>query len=881
MAEEMRLHLEQRTEENVAGGMPPDEARDAALRKFGGVEQAKERAREQRGFVWLEQLGQDLRYAGRQLARAPGFTTLVVLTLALGIGANTALFTVIDGVLLRPLPFPESERLVTLWASDPARGIEQEKISPATLADWQGRSHVFEAIAAWTPAADFNLITREGTQKIRGTYVTANLFPTLGVAPALGRGFTAEHDQPECEPVAVISDPLWRERFGSDPHVLGRQLVLDTFGRRAYTIIGVMPRGFEFPEDSAIWLPAGWSGLPREAARRGGHWLEVLGRLAPGVSWATAQTEMNTLQASLARENPAAGEGAAVATVPLLRQMVGGPTRVALIVLWAAVGGVLLIACANVASLLLARAAARQREIALRRALGAGRGRIARQLLTESLLLAGLAGGAGVLAAAWGVRLLVAISPAEIPRLGEVAIDGFALAFTAAATLGTGVLMGLAPAWHGARADVNAMLKSAGGAVSASGAAARLRVGLVTAEVALATVLLVIAGLMLQSFARLRAADRGFAEERVITAQLDYSVSGFGSWAEATRDRPQVTVRQILERLRELPGVQAAGAAHGFPVLRRDNLPPTNPVTIFGRPAGAAEALPAAFTTAISPGFLSALGLHVLRGRDFRESDTLEAPAVAIVNESFVRRYFPDEDPVGQSLASGRVALPHEALDRYGVPVWSTIVGVVSDMKSLTVQPEAAPEIYRPYWQWPMQSPILFVRTTGEPAPLAGAIRSLAREIVPALPAPEIRLMSERVGESVAQPRFQAQLLNFFGGAALLLAAIGIYGILAYTVAQRRREMGIRFALGAQRLDVLALVVGQGLRLTLLGIGVGITVALAVTRTLRSQLYAVPPADPATLVAVVGLLLAVALLAAWLPARRAARVDPMVALRAE
>jgi putative ABC transport system permease protein len=297
--------------------------------------------------------------------------------------------------------------------------------------------------------------------------------------------------------------------------------------------------------------------------------------------------------------------------------------------------------------------------------------------------------------------------------------------------------------------------------------------------------------------------------------------------------------------------------------------------------AGAAEAPPAAFTTAITPGFLSVLGLHVLRGRDFLESDTLEAPAVAIVNESFARRYFPHENPLGQSLASGRVALPREALDRYGVPVWSTIVGVVSDMKSLTVQPEAAPEIYRPYWQWPMQSPILFVRTTGEPAPLAGAVRSLAREIVPALPAPEIRLMSERVGESVAQPRFQAQLLNFFGGAALLLAAIGIYGILAYTVAQRRREMGIRFALGAQRLDVLALVVGQGLRLTLLGIGVGITVALAVARTLRSQLYAVPPADPATLVAVVGLLLAVALLAAWLPARRAARVGPMVALRQE
>lgn len=828
----------------------------------------------------METVLQDLRYGVRTLMKSPAFSLIAVATLALGIGGNTALFSVINAVLLKPLPFPQQDRLVTLWEGDPARGAEQQKISPPTLSDWQARSHAFEGIASWTTPSDFNLLTREGAEKIRATYVSANLFPLLRVAPQLGRGFVAADDQAQGEQVAVISDRTWHERYDSDPRVPGQVLAIDTFGRRDYTIVGVMPPGYRFPEDADVWLPAGWNGLPREQARRDGHWLNALGRLAPGMTLEAARTEMNAIQVRIARENPAVHAGTAIAIVPLLQQMVGARTQAALLVLWVAVAAVLLIACVNVANLSLVRAAWRRKEVALRLALGAGRGRISRQVLTESLLLSGLGAAAGVLVAIWGVRLLIAISPAEIPRLHEVAIDGTALAFTLGAALVTGVLVGVAPAWYAAHADVNEALKADSGAASASAAVGHTRSVLVVAEVALAMVLLVSAALMLQSFAKLLAADRGFRAEHVITAHLDYSVSGFGTWVEPTRVRPQVSLQQVLERLRHLPGVQSAGAAYGFPVLRRENQPPTNTLTIFGRPVGPA-AVPTAFTTAISPGYLSALGIRVMRGRDFTEADTLDAPGVALINETFARRYFPGEDPIGQYLAGGRAALTLGAVDRFGIPLWSKIVGVVSDVKSLTVQPEAAPEVYRPYWQWPMQSPILFVRTTGDPAQLASAIRSVTKEIVPRLPPPKIQLMTDRVSESVAQQRFQTELLNLFGGVALLLAAVGIYGMLAFSVIQRRRELGIRFALGAQQRDVVALVVGQGVRVTVLGIAIGMTAAVVLTPALRSQLYGVPPTDPATFGTVVALLLAVALVAAWFPARRATKVDPMVALRAE
>lgn len=821
----------------------------------------------------------DLKLAWRQWRRQPGFTLVVLLTLAVGIGANTAIFSVVDGVLLRPLPFPDHEQLVTLWESNPALGAEQQKASWLALESWQTQDRVLAGAAYWTGPEDCNLVTATGVEKVRAAHVSSAMFSVLRVNPQLGRGFAPEEDVPRGPAVAVISHAFWAARFGADPRVLGQTVTVDTYGKRTYTIVGVMPAGLAFPEATELWLPAGYNGLARE--RRTPHWLNVIARLADGVTPAQARGALNVVQAQIARENPDARAGTEVAVVPLLRQLVGGRTRTALFVLWGVVAGVLLIACANVANLMLARVAARQKEIALRLALGAGRARIVRQLLTESVLLAAVGGLGGILLAIGGVKAIVAFSPAGIARLPAAAVDGTALAFTAGAAMLAGIGFGLGPAWQCSRPDLNETLKATGNTASAGRGVGRMRDVLVVAEMALATVLLVVAGLMLQSFAKLVATDRGFRAEQVITAELDFSVSGFTTWVEETGTRPQAGVQRLLERLRALPGVPAAGAAYGFPTLRRDNQPPNATFTIFGRPAGPSDAMPVAYEKAISPGYLAALGVTLRRGRDIGETDTLKAPSVVLINETFARRYFGAEDPIGQHLTAGRDAGPLDAVDARGLPRWSRIVGVVSDTKSLTHQPEPAPEIYRSFWQWPMQAPLLFVRTAGDPARLAEAIRQETRAAIPNLPPPKIRLMTERVSESLAQPRFQAALLNLFGGIGLLLAAGGTYGVLACVVTQRRREIGIRVALGAQHREVLALVIGQGLRLAGLGVLGGLGLAVIATRALRSQLYEVQPADPLTFGLTALLLLLVALAASWFPARQAAKVDPIVALRSE
>jgi predicted permease len=821
----------------------------------------------------------DLRLALRQLRQHPGFAVVAVLTLAIGIGANTALFSIVNGVILRPLPFPKHEQLATLWESNPALGADRQKASWVALESWRAQERAIKSLGYWTGPEDFNFVTSEGVEKVRTAYVSSDVFPTLQISPQLGRGFAPEEDNPKGPMVALISHQLWQNRFGLDPRVLGQTVTIDTYGKRTYTIVGVMPAGFSFPDATELWLPAGYNGLPRD--RRTPHWLNVIARLADGVTIPQARAALNTAQATIARENPNARAGTEVAVVPLLQQLIGGRTRTALFVLWGVVGGVLLIACANVANLMLARATARQKEIALRLALGAGRGRIVRQLLTESVLLSLLGGVAGALLAVGCVNAIIAFSPADIPRLSAITVDLTALSFTAGIAVLTGIVFGLTPAWQCSRPQINETLKATGSATSAAPAVGRTRGALVIIEMALATVLLVVASLMLQSFAKLIAADRGFRAEHVITAELDFSVSGFTSWVEETGTRPQSSIQRLIERLRQLPNVQAAGAAYGFPTLRRDNLPPNNTFTIFGRPAGAADVMPVAYEKSISPGYLNALGVTLLRGRDFTDTDTLRAPSVALINESFARRYFGDEDPIGQYITQGRSTAPLEARDTRGLSTWTRIVGVVKDTKSLTQQPEAAPEVYRSYWQWPMQAPVLFVRTMGDPAPLANALRRETKLAIPLLPSPKIRLMTDRVNESVAQPRFQAGLLNLFGGIGLLLAACGIYGVLAYAVIQRRREIGIRMALGAQGRDVISLVLTQGMRLAFVGAVVGIAAAAMVTRVLRAQLYAVSPADPLAFAAAALALLGVALLACWLPARAAARTDPIIALRCE
>src|SRR5581483_10110333 len=550
-------------------------------------------------------------------------------------------------------------------------------------AEWQTRTDIFEGLASWTGPADFNLVTQEGTVVVRASYASANLFGLLQVEPQMGRRFTTEDDQPKGAQTAIISHKLWQERFAGDNQVLGRSLTVDTFGRRTYTIIGVMPPGFQFPEDTEVWLASGWNGLPPD--RREGHWLSTLARLRPGVTLAKAQAQMNAIQARIAREHPGVRVGSAVSIVPLLRQTVGRNTRTALLVLWSVVAGVLLIACVNVANLMLARAASRQKEIGLRVALGAARWRIMRQLLVESVLLALVGGAVGTVVSFWIVKAFVAASPANIPRLAEVTVDDTALCFTLVATVLTGLIFGLAPAWQYSRPDLNEALKESARGAAGGVSIGRTRGALVVTEVALATVLLAGAGLMLQSLARLLVADHGFRPDHVLIADLDFSVSGFSTWVQPTDTRPQVRIQELLERIRQLPGVQSAGAAYNF--LRQDNRPPVNsPFAIFGRPSPDGQG-PTAERDAISPGYLHALGIRILKGRDFTDADTLNAPGVALVNESFVRRFFPKQEPLGQHVSVDAHPGQLDARDIYGVPIWAEIVGVVSDVKSLSTQP--------------------------------------------------------------------------------------------------------------------------------------------------------------------------------------------------
>ena len=823
----------------------------------------------------------DLKFAFRQLLKNPGFTAVAVLTLALGIGANTAIFSVIDGLLLRPLPYPEPDQLVTLWERSPQRGIEQERVSGPNYLDWRAQNTALSDMAVspgWEGSESFNLVLRDTTAKVQASYTSASLFTTLGTKPLLGRALLPDEDRKEANRATVLSYGLWQRHFGGDSNVIGRTLTLDTYGRREYTIVGVMPPGFGVPSRCELWLPLGWMGVSL-TERRSAHWHNVVARLKPGVTLAQARSELNAIQARLKQAYPGETIGSEVAVVPLLHQALGRNLHTALRVLWGVVAGVLLIACANVANLMLVRAAVRQKEIALRLALGAERWRVMRQLLIESVVLAVIGGALGVLLGWCGLHLFIAVSPGNIPRLNEVRLDGTALGFTLGISVLTGVLFGLAPAWRFSQPDLNEALKEGTRGASAGTAAGRTRNMLVVAEVALSVVLLAGAGLMLQSFARMLRAERGFQPEHLLTAELDFSVSGFTTWVRPTATRPQVPLRVLIERLRTLPGVQAVGA--GSRLLRRENRPPAQPIAIFGRPTLKPEEQPTAEFKGITPDWLRALGARVLRGRDFSESDALEAPGVVLINETLARRCFPNEDPIGQRFKMGSKQPPLSATNVYGLPEWSTIVGVVNDVKSLHPHPEAVPEVYQSYWQYPMQGPTLLVRTTSDPATLAEAIRRETKAVIPNLPPPLVRTMDDLLSETVAQPRLQTGLLSLFAGVALMLAAVGLYGVLAYTVTDRYREIGIRLALGASKRNVLSLVIAQGMKLALAGMAIGILAALTLTRVIRSLLYGVTPTDPATFALVSVLLLAIALLACWLPARRAARVDPMEALRYE
>lgn len=821
----------------------------------------------------MNTLLQDLRYAVRQFFKNPGFTVVAVLALALGIGATTTIFSVVNTVLLRPLPFAQPETLATIWE---LRDNEQSVASYPNFADWREQARSFEHIAAYT-ASSAVVTGGDEAEKIEGLVVSADLFPLLRVQPAVGRVFTSKDDQPGRDRVVVLSQGFWQRRYGGSRDIIGREILIS--GRK-YTVLGVMPAGFRFPIRTTrvdYYTPL-VPGIGDNTKQRGAHFLSVVGRLRPGVSIREANAELATLATRLAGAYPRTNAGYSASVLSLHENLVG-KTRPALFVLLAAVGAVLLIACANVANLLLARAASRRKEIALRAALGASRARIIRQLLTESALLGLFGGLLGLLLASWGVDVLVATSPVELPRLPEVGIDKWVLAFTTGVALLTGIVFGLAPALQASRLDLNASLGESGrGEGGESGRGRRLRASLVVAEVALSLVLLVGAGLLIKSFVRLRQVDPGIDPRGVVCAEVVLPGARYPEPA-----KQQAFFTELIRRVQALPGVAGAGIVNPVP-MGKDQTSYT--FTIVGQPPPAPGQDLGADWCVTSPDYFRSLGIRLLAGRTFTDRDIADAPPVVMVNQAFARRYFPNGDALGQ-----RIRISNEGDDGSGSDPGAPpeppapqreIIGIIGDIRHLGLGTEPGPEFYVPYLQHSTRFCNLTVRAASPGAnlaPLISAVRRIVHEMDGDLSTSDIGPMERLVVDSIAVQRFHSTLLLTFAGVALVLAAVGVYGVMSYTVSRRTQEIGIRLALGAGRANVLALVVGQGLRLTLLGVGIGLLAAFALTRLLNSLLFGVSASDPLTFFAVSAFLAVTAAVASYLPARRASRIDPMVALR--
>jgi predicted permease len=868
-SEELEAHLQMHVEDNLRSGMNPQEARRQALIKLGGVQQVKEKYSERRSLPLLEMLWSDIRFGARVLWKSRGFTIVAIVTLALGIGGNTAIFSIVSGVLLHPLPFPQPEQLVALHESKP--NFNQGSISYPNFLDWQKDNRTFSAIAVARGYA-FSLTGKGEAEQVNAEFVSGSFFPLLGVNPILGRTFVPAEEQAGAAPVALISEGLWRRKFSSSPNVLGQNITLDG---RDFTIVGVIPASFHLRlpsfRDRDVYAPIRQWNNSILMNRDAGLGFHGIGRLKPGVTLAQAQADMDEVTRNLAVAFPGADKGIGASIVPLKEQMVGD-VRPFLLVLLAAVGFVLLLACVNVASLLLARSAGRRREFAVRTALGASRRRIVCQLLTESLLLGIASGGVGLLLAVWGTHAALGLVPVALPRIDEIGLDFRVLAFATALSLLSGTLFGLVPAWKTSQADPQTALKEGGR--GATGAHNRAQSAFVVAEMAVALVLLIGAGLMVRSLARLANVDPGFNPRNVVNFGLSFPPS----MSHATPDQTRAAIRNLDDKLNSTAGVTAVSQVWGALPMGSDD---EQLFWLDGHTKPANESgMSWAVDYIVEPDYLKVMQIALKRGRFFTPQDDEHSPLVAVVDEVFARKFFPGQDPIGKRIVMNTSERRLE------------IIGVVDHVKQWGLDLDDTQSLRAQFYIPCMQMPDDFtammsggtgvvVRYTGNLAPAFDAIRRTSHQMSSQQVIYADQTMESIIADSIAQRRFAMILLGAFAVMALVLASVGIYGVIAYVVGQRTQEIGIRIALGAQRKDVLGLMLWQGTRLALLGVAIGIAGAFALTRLMTDLLYGVAATDPATFAGLALLLIVVAMAACYLPARRAMRVDPVAALRCE
>ena len=863
--DEMQFHLDEQIAENIAAGMSREEARYAALRTFGNPTGLKEDTQDTWGWVWLHEIGRDLRHGVRMLRKNPGFSSVAVLTLTLGIGATASIFSVVDSVLLRRLPYRDPSRLVSVYEERSSTGFPRKQFTPANFADCKAQTAIFRDVAAVDADRFYNLTGNGGTpERLSAEGVTHNLFSILGVWPHVGRVFRPEEDTAGFEHVVLLSHRLWLSRFGGDRNVVGQDIILN--GEK-YSVVGVMPPWFSFPnKDADLWVPTAFTS--QQLADRGAHFLTVIGALQPQVSVGQANAELAVFSQNLRQQHMDIMRFVDGFVAVPLQEVYTRDVRGGLIVLLVAVAFILLIACANIANLLLSRATVRQREIALRSALGASRGRVVRQLLTESAVLATGGGAFGILLTKGSFSFLKALIPGDLSRTLSLTLNLPVLAFAILISLASTFLFGLTPALQISKTDVSDSLKE-GGRVGAGRRSKSLGNLLVVGEVALSLVLLVASGLLLKSFANLRGLDPGFRSDQVLTAHIDVPDGKYRDFGQRAQ-----FFQAVLERMRVLPSVSSAGFSSALPLTWKSGM---------GGFVGMASFLPegvvrsdvqyAALDRVVSPGYFETMRIRLLGGRLFDDHDGPDAPSVAIINEAMARKFWPNEDPLGKRFRFNLIG---------GSFRFFQIVGIVDDVKQMGLDEPAKEEMYFPYWQAQgnyMVPSTLVVHTRGDPTSVARAVREAVWSVDRDQPVSEIATMDDILDREVEPRRVQAVLLGGLAALALTLACVGIYGVMAYLVTQRNREIGIRVALGAHRGDILSLILGRGAKLTLAGVSIGLVAALPITRLMGALLFGVSPMDPLTFAGVAFLLISVALVACYIPAWRAMRVDPIVALR--